>query len=378
MSGMSGMLAGRSSVEDFDFLIRQTEHTLMQCLRASKREAYETTEESAQRAMQMTMKAQKAQKQHAIFSAWYRTTMRGKIAEIEHYWKLQCAALKSKTSLGLQRALGAMSEKSSQAALKFVFEAWKEERAKSFQEKYRILLYEVKHKGAAQVKRILTHMCGNNDLVFARTIFIGWKDFVTEQLQKRREASWKSAISEMQQHSKHAVLQRTIAMFELQDDSLVRSYFSAWKDHWVEERLVRQKTTWLADHKEQKGRFCAAIKSRVYMQCYTQHSLLMKHVYGIWKDQYQRSRILRMEETLKHAHINTESMGAKLAEQKLKANDAVKRSLMAMLGSQSELILQSAFNGWRTLAYDARMLKQIELADRFQQGEKKWKQSMSC
>ena len=83
------MLAGRSSVEDFDFLIRQTEHTLMQCLRASKREAYETTEESAQRAMQMTMKAQKAQKQHAIFSAWYRTTMRGKIAEIEHYWKLQ-------------------------------------------------------------------------------------------------------------------------------------------------------------------------------------------------------------------------------------------------------------------------------------------------
>lgn len=87
----------------------------------------------------------------------------------------------------------------------------------------------------------MTHMCGNNDLVFARTIFIGWKDFVTEQLQKRREASWKSAISEMQQHSKHAVLQRTIAMFELQDDSLVRSYFSAWKDHWVEERLVRQK-----------------------------------------------------------------------------------------------------------------------------------------
>lgn len=47
------------------------------------------------------------------------------------------------------------------------------------------------------------------------------------------------------------------------------------------------------------------------MQCYTQHSLLMKHVYGIWKDQYQRSRILRMEETLKDAHINTESMGAK-------------------------------------------------------------------
>ncbi|CAD7966843.1 unnamed protein product [Amoebophrya sp. A120] len=373
------MLAGRnsSSLEDFDFLIRQTETTLMQVLRANKREAYENTEESAQKAMAITMRAQKSAKLHGIFSGWYRQCMRGKLSERDHYWKLQVASLKTKTSLGLQRALGAISDKTSSAVLKFAFEAWKEERAKSFQERYRMLLYEVKHKGAAQMKRILTHMCGNNDLVFARTIFIGWKEFVQEQLTKRRENSWRSAVNEMKQHSRHALLQRTIAMFELQDDSLQRGYFQAWKDHYVEEKLTKHKTTWLQNNSELKERFRDQIKQRIYMQCYTQHSLLMKHVYTLWKDYALRTRIHRMEEALKTARFDTDDLGTKLAEQKLKANSAVKKSLVAMLGSQTELIRQSSFNGWQKVYVDQKFQKQADLAKKFQDSEKKWKQSMS-
>ncbi|CAD7955452.1 unnamed protein product [Amoebophrya sp. A25] len=370
------MLANQA--DDFEFLIRQTENTLMSMLRASKREAFEHSQENAQKALETTMRAQRNARLHSLFSGWYRQYMQGKVSEKEHYWKLQVAALKSKSSLGLQRAMGAISEKSSQAAVKFIFEAWKEERTRSFQDKYRKLLYETKHRGAAQMKRILTHMCGNNNLVFARTIFIAWKDLIQAMLKQRREQSWKSSVAELQHRSRNAMLQRTLAMFDLQDDALVKNFFMAWKDNWVEERLVRQKASWLQDNRTLRERFAESIKQRIYMQCYTQHSLLMKHVYTLWKDVSVRARVLRMEESLKHARFDNEGLGVKLQEQKLKANGAVKRSLMAMLGSQSELIKQTVFGAWMSDYNDGRLRRQREVALKFQEGEKKWKGSMSA
>ena len=95
----------------------------------------------------MSTRAQKVNKMHTIFSNWCRQAVASKLQTQEQYWKLQVASLKSRTSLSLQRAMHCFSTNNRQVALKVVFEAWKEERVKGFQDRFRQLLYETKNKG---------------------------------------------------------------------------------------------------------------------------------------------------------------------------------------------------------------------------------------
>lgn len=149
------------------------------------------------------------QKQHFLkgcFYAWQKQCMYGRMQSIKQDAKIQIAALKSKTSLSLQRAMSGLTDKGNEAAKKAVFEAWMKVRMEGWQEKYTKLLFETKNKGKAQMKRILAHMSSANEMSFARTVFQEWYNYKCKQNEIRRENNWKESVNDMERHKKNQAI----------------------------------------------------------------------------------------------------------------------------------------------------------------------------
>ena len=102
------------------------------------------------------------------------------------------------------------------------------------------------------------------------------------------------------------------------------------------------------------------------MQCYTQSTLMMKHVWSLWKDAKNASLMYKMQCAIDSYAEKSGRMNDHINQLKMRSNASVKKSLQAMLGSQDVLRKKSVFTNWGKIIEDKKMQQQADLATQLQ------------